>query len=121
MAKAGSMASSSASVRARAPRRRASATLGSSGIRWDRLGRVALLALLGVIFLLYLSPAKHWWEQSRTGASQAAELRELEAENAELQRRAEQLRNADTLELEARRPRSSRAGERAYVIENPPK
>ena len=103
------------------PRRRASQALGSSGIRWDRLGRVALLALLGAILLMYVSPAKHWWEQSRTAASQTAELQELEAENAKLKHRARLLANPDTLELEARKLGMVEQGERAFVIENPPK
>lgn len=103
------------------PRRRASEAFGASAIRWDRLGRVALLVLLGGILLMYVSPAKHWWEQSRTAASQSAELRQLEAEYAELKRRAAELRNPNTLELEARRLGMVQQGERAYVIENPPK
>jgi len=119
MAKAALMARA-ASV-GQGPRRRASATLGSSGIRWDRLGRVALLAVLAVILLMYVSPAKHWWEQSRTASSQSAELRELEAEHDELVRKARLLQNPDTLELEARRLGMVEQGERAYVIENPPK
>jgi cell division protein FtsB len=104
-------------------RRRASHVRGArtSGIRWDRLGRVALLALLGMILLLYVSPAKHWWEQSRTAASQAEELRYLEAEHARLERRAKALSDPDTLELEARRLGMVLVGERAFVIENPPK
>lgn len=107
--------------RRKPPRRRASASLGKSGIRWDRLGRVALLALLGGILLLYVSPAKHWWEQSRTAASQTAELRELEAEHEKLKQRAKRLQDPDTLELEARKLGMVQMGERAYVIENPPK
>jgi len=115
------MATATAQRRA-APRRRASRGRGSSsGIRWDRLGRVALLALLGVILLLYVSPAKHWWEQSRTAASQNEELRQLEAENAQLKQRAMELRNPDTLEQAARELGMVKVGERAYVIENPPK
>lgn len=113
------MARSAAAVQG--PRRRASHVLGSSGIRWDRLGRVALLALLGAILLLYVSPAKHWWEQSRTASSQTAELEQLKGENAELERRKQLLLNPDTLELEARRLGMVEQGERAYVIENPPK
>jgi len=103
------------------PRRRASHVLGSSGIRWDRLGRVALLALLGVILLLYVSPAKHWFEQSRTASAQDLELQHLEAENARLKERAELLKNPDTLEQEARKLGMVLVGERAFVIENPPK
>jgi cell division protein FtsB len=102
------------------PRRRASEAFGVSGIRWDRLGRVALLALLAFILLMYVSPAKHWWESSRTAASQSAELHELEAENRELKRRAQLLRDPDTLQLEARKLGMVEVGERAYVIENPP-
>jgi cell division protein FtsB len=83
------------------------------------LGRVTLLALLGFILLLYVSPAKHWWEQSRTGAAQAEELRGLEAENARLKRRAEELGNPDTLEQAARRLGMVKQGEKAYVIEKP--
>jgi hypothetical protein len=41
-----------------------------TSIRWDRLGRLALLGTLIVILLLYISPAKHWWEQSRTASAQ---------------------------------------------------
>jgi cell division protein FtsB len=104
-----------------APRRRASQTIRTSGIRWDRLGRVALLALLGAILLMYLSPAKHWFEQSRTASAQAEELGHLEAENARLKERATLLRNPDTLEQEARKLGMVRVGERSYVIENPPR
>jgi cell division protein FtsB len=100
------------------PRRRASEAFGASAIRWDRLGRTALLVLLGGILLLYVSPAKHWWEQSRTAASQSAELQQLEAEHAKLEQRAAELRNPSTLELEARKLGMVQQGERAYVIEN---
>lgn len=103
-------------------RRRASQVNGRSagGIRWDRLGRVALLALLGMIMLLYVSPAKHWYEQSQTAGAQKEELRELEAENAELRARARELRDEDAVEQEARRLGMVLMGERAFVIENPP-
>lgn len=109
-----------ATATARAPRRRASAGLRSSGIRWDRLSRVALLALLGGILLMYVSPAKHWWESARTASAQSAELQHLEAENARLKKRAALLKDPDTLELEARKLGMVRNGERPYVIENPP-
>jgi cell division protein FtsB len=112
-----------ASATARAPRRRASASAGPKrgGIRWDRLSRVALLALLGAILLMYVSPAKHWWEASRTAASTNAELQHLEAENKRLEQRAATLANPDTLELEARKLGMTRSDERAFVIRNPPK
>ncbi len=100
--------------------RRASRGRRRSGIRWDRLGRMALLGTLGVILLLYISPAKHWIEQSGTARAQQQELDELKAENAALEQRAKELRDPAALEREARRLGMVRQGERAYVIENPP-
>ena len=104
---------------AAAPRRRASAGLKVGGIRWDRLSRVALLVLLGAILLMYVSPAKHWWESSRTAAAQNAELQHLEAENERLRERSELLEDPDTLELEARKLGMTRSDERAFVIRKP--
>jgi cell division protein FtsB len=91
-----------------------------SSIRWDRLGRVALLGTLGVIMLLYVSPTRHWIEQSRTAGEQKSELRELEAKNRELVQRVRELRTPGALEREARRLGMVRQGERSYVIENLP-
>ncbi len=91
-----------------------------STIRWDRVGRFALAAVLGVILLLYISPAKHWIEQSRTSDEQHAELRDLTRENHRLQRQVKALESPGALEREARRLGMVREGERAYVIENLP-
>jgi cell division protein FtsB len=91
-----------------------------SGIRWDRVGRVALITTLGVIMLLYVSPALHWLEQSRTAGEQRSELSELTAKNRELKRRLRDLRSPGALEREARRLGMIRIGERSYVIENLP-
>jgi cell division protein FtsB len=96
------------------PRRR------HSGIRWDRVGRCALLTTLVVILLLYISPAKHWIQQSRTAGAQQDELGELADENKELKRKVRALRDPGALEREARRLGMVRQGERAYVIENLP-
>ena len=91
-----------------------------SAIRWDRVGRVALLGTLAVIMVLYISPARHWIEQSRTAGEQNGELRELVAKNRQLKRRVRDLRTPGALEREARRLGMVRRGERAYVIENLP-
>ncbi len=109
-----------ATATARAPRRRASAGLKTGGIRWDRLSRVALLALLGAILLMYVSPAKHWWESTRTASAQSEELRHLEAEHKWLKQRAATLQDPDTLELEARKLGMIRSDERAFSIERLP-
>ena len=91
-----------------------------SGIRWDRLGRVALLVTLVVIVLSYLSPARHWLQQSGTAGRQKQELSQLNAQKAKLQRRLKALRDPGALEREARHLGMVRVGERSYVIENLP-
>ena len=79
---------------------------------------MALLAVLGAILLLYVSPTKHWIEQSGTAGEQRRELSELMSENRQLKRRVRELRSPGALEREARRLGMVRKGERSYVIEN---
>jgi cell division protein FtsB len=90
------------------------------GIRWDRLGRVALLGTLLIILFAYASPARQWIKQSGTAGHQKQELSELTSENKQLKRRLRALRDPGALEREARRLGMVRVGERAYVIENLP-
>lgn len=115
------MAAASAPARPRQRRQRQTARSGRGGVRWDRVGRIALLCTLAVILLLYISPAKHWVEQSRTAGAQQEELAELERDNAELKQRVRTFRDPASLELEARRLGMVREGERAYVIERLPR
>jgi cell division protein FtsB len=93
----------------------------ATAIRWDRVGRLALLGVLIVIVLLYISPARHWLQQSSTAGAQRQELDELTKENRELRQRVRALRDPGALELEARRLGMVRQGERAYVIEKLPR
>jgi cell division protein FtsB len=92
-----------------------------TSIRWDRLGRLALLGTLVVILLLYVSPAKHWLQQSSTAGAQREELEGLTEENKELKQRVRALRDPGALEQAARRLGMVRQGERAYVIEGLPR
>ncbi len=97
------------------------ATLRRGPIRWDRVGRYALLGTLLVILLLYVSPALHWLAQSRTDGEQRQELRDLTHENRSLKRRVGELRDPRALEREARKLGLVKHGERAYVIEHLPR
>jgi cell division protein FtsB len=89
-----------------------------SAIRWDRIGRHALLGVLGVILLLYISPTKRWIDQSATAGHQQAELDDLEAEHEHLRARLRELKAPGALERHARRLGMVKVGERAFVIEN---
>jgi cell division protein FtsB len=91
-----------------------------SGIRWDRVGRYALLGTLFVILIAYVSPLTHWLQQSRTAGEQRDELQQLQAENRELKRRARELRDPRALEREARRLGMVKQGERAFVVRGLP-
>ncbi len=109
-----------ASRAAHVPRRRYSG--GRRGpIRWDRVGRIALLTVLAIILALYISPAKHWIEQSGTAGAQREELGRLKSEQGRLKSRVRDLRRPAALEREARKLGMIKGGERSYVIRGLPK
>jgi cell division protein FtsB len=90
-------------------------------IRWDRLGRVALLGVLFVILTMYASPLQRWLTQSKTAKEDTAELHRLEAHNRSLKARLAELGRPQALELRARKLGMVKQGERSYVIENLPR
>jgi Septum formation initiator len=87
-------------------------------IRWHRVGRVALLAVLGVILLLYIRPVVHWIEQRNTAAHSRADLQRLQEEHDRLEGRLKALTGPDAIEREARAMGMVKQGERSYVIES---
>ncbi len=92
-----------------------------SRIRWDRIGRIALLCVLAFVLYLYIGPAHSWittYGEAKERRDQVAELRER---NQQLRARERQLRRPSALEREARRLGMVKAGERAYVVEGLPK
>ena len=99
-----------------APRRR---TLRESGIRWERVGRIALLGVLDAIVLLYIPPVTHWLRQSSTAARAHAQVRQLRRERAHLRVRLRELTGPGAVEREARRLGMVAPGERPYVVELP--
>ena len=114
------MAASSATRAARPAQRRRPAPSPGSGIRWDRVGRVALLCVLGLVLYLYIGPTRTWVSTWRESKHRAADLHRLQAENARLKAQRAQLRKTGTLEAEARRLGMVRAGEKAFVISGLP-
>ena len=86
-------------------------------IHWHRVGRVALLAVLGVILLLYIRPVVHWVQQRNTAVHSQHDLKQLREENERLQTRMRQLSGPGAIEREARSMGMVKPGERSYVIE----
>jgi cell division protein FtsB len=112
---------SSARGRGRSPSRSAGGPRRrTSSIRWDRVGRTALLLVLGAIVFLYVPPVSHWVAQTRTADRYEAELEQLEREQEELRQRAAELRGPGAIEREARRLGMVREGEQALSVENLP-
>jgi cell division protein FtsB len=100
------------------PRPRAGST--GVGIRWDRVGRLGLLAVLGIILILYISPVLHWIEQSRTASHERSQVNSLQAEHDMLQARLHQLRRPDAVQREARKLGMVAPGEKPYVVQGIP-
>ena len=90
-------------------------------IRWDRLGRWALIGVLAFIVYLYIGPAATWVSTYREAGRKRAEVAALKAENRRLRERRRELRDPEALEREARRLGMVRAGEKSYVIEGLPR
>ena len=90
-------------------------------IRWDRLGRWALLFVLALVLYLYIGPTKNWVSTWREAGQKREEVATLRAENERLRERRDALRRQSSLEREARRLGMVKAGERMYIIEGLPK
>ena len=93
---------------------------GGAGVRWDRVGRVALLIVLAGVLLLYVGPAVSYVRTWREADAKRTELHLLARENARLLARRRALRQPSSLEREARGLGMVRQGERAFVIEGLP-
>ena len=90
--------------------------VGPSRVRWDRIGRLALVLVLFGVLVSYLNPVVnlvHAWSDSKAGEERLAELRQ---ENAELRQQMRDASSPLTLEREARRLGMVQPGERAYVV-----
>jgi cell division protein FtsB len=89
-------------------------------IRWDRLGRIALLFVAALVIYLYIGPTRNWVVTYKQSKERKAEVAELKRENAQLIARRDELRKPSTLETEARSIGMVRGGEKAYVISGLP-
>jgi cell division protein FtsB len=89
-------------------------------IRWDRVGRVALLVVLLLIVYLYVGPVRSWWSTWQDSKAKQAQVQRLERENARLRARKAALGTPQALEREARRMGMVRPDERPFVVRGLP-
>jgi cell division protein FtsB len=102
-------------------RQQQQATRPGGGVHWDRVGRLALVAVAILIVALYVGPIISLFETSRESGQRNQELQQLQQRNTQLKKRKDALNDPATLEREARRLGKVRPGERPYVIEGLPK
>jgi cell division protein FtsB len=89
-------------------------------IRWDRLGRVALIGVFAFVLYLYIGPAARWVSTYHQAKEKRADVAALHAENLKLRAQQRALRQPSSLEREARSLGMVKAGEKSYVIEGLP-
>jgi hypothetical protein len=88
-------------------------------IRWDRVGRVALLLTLAVVVCLYIQPALSIFNTWRAERHQASIVHQLLSSNRALERQVAELSRPSTIVASARALGMVRAGERPYVVVGP--
>jgi cell division protein FtsB len=86
-------------------------------VRWDRVGRIALVLVLFGVLISYLNPVVNLIDAWRDSNSSKERLVELKAENAELQAQVDHAGTAPALEREARKMGMVKPGERLYVVD----
>jgi cell division protein FtsB len=86
-------------------------------IRWDRLGRRALIGVFALVLYLYIGPAARWVTTYREAKHKRADVAALQAENRSLKAKRAALKAPGSLERQARALGMVKAGEKLYVIQ----
>lgn len=89
-------------------------------VRWDRLGRLAILCVLAALVYLYVSAGVHMFSTWRQSHRDGAAVATLEREHSRLVHQRDTLSTQATLEAEARKLGMMRRGEQPYVVSGLP-
>jgi len=90
--------------------------MAASRIRWDRVGRWALICVFAFVLYLYIGPARTWVTTYGEAKRKRDEVAQVRAQNERLRERKRELEQAGAVELEARRLGMVKGGEKLYVI-----
>jgi cell division protein FtsB len=88
----------------------------SSRIRWDRVGRWALICVFAFVIYLYIGPARTWVSTYAEAKRKREDVAGLRAQNERLRDRQRALQRRGAVELEARKLGMVKAGEKLYVV-----
>lgn len=100
----------------RAARRRVTQRRRPLRLRWERIGRVALLVVLAVVVGLYVQRTLTYLSVRSQAHQQEAIVLQLTRQNANLMRRQHALTNPATIQQDARALGMIRPGERSYAV-----
>jgi len=101
-------------------RRRAAARRKPLRLRWEKIGRVALLVMLAVVVGLYVQRTLTYLSVRSQASQQLAIVQKLTRQNNKLSREAAALNNPATIEQDARALGMVRPGERPYAVSGLP-
>jgi cell division protein FtsB len=90
-------------------------------VRWDRVGRVALLFVGLLLIYLYINPLRTYLSTWQEAKAKRAEVSVLQHEHDQLVRRQRALRRPGSIEIEARRLGMVKPDERAYIVRGLPR
>jgi hypothetical protein len=85
-------------------------------VRWDRVGRIAMLCVIGALVYLYLSAGIHMFTTWRQSTHDRAVVTSMEREYGSLVKQHATLSQLATVEAQARRLGMMKPGERPYVV-----
>jgi len=85
-------------------------------VRWERVGRIALLVVFAVVVGLYVQHTLAYLSTRAQSDQQQAIVRSLTRQNAQLRAEQKSLNNPATIISDARGLGMVRPGERPYVI-----
>jgi cell division protein FtsB len=89
-------------------------------VRWDKLGRIAMLCVAVALAYLYMSAGVRLFSTWRESKRDSAQVRVLERRHSLLEQQHTALSSPVTLQEEARRLDMVRPGEQAYVVSGLP-
>jgi cell division protein FtsB len=89
-------------------------------VRWERVGRVGLLVVLGIVVAFYVEHTLSYFSTRSQSEQQRAIVTRLAHQNAQLSRQVKSLSNPSTVVSDARALGMVRPNERPYVITGTP-
>ncbi len=90
--------------------------MAAARIRWDRVGRWALICVFLFVVYLYIGPARSWVTTYAEAKRQRADVASLKDRNAALRAEKRRLERRDAVEVQARELGMVKAGEKLYVV-----